>query len=80
MTYGFYRAEALGALATVVIIWYVTGILSYLAVERLHTGEFEIQVHKDINGEDLYNAPRTATTRYLYVVCIYGAICLQILF
>jgi Co/Zn/Cd efflux system component len=44
MTYGFYRAEALGALATVVIIWYVTGILSYLAVERLHTGQFEIQV------------------------------------
>jgi zinc transporter 2 len=44
MTYGFYRAEALGALATVVIIWYVTGILAYLAVERIHTGQFEIQV------------------------------------
>ena len=42
MTYGFYRAEALGALATVVIIWYVTGILTYLAIERLNTGEFEI--------------------------------------
>ena len=46
MTYGFYRAEALGALATVVIIWYVTGILAYLAVERIHTGEFEIQVSR----------------------------------
>ncbi len=44
MTYGFYRAEALGALATVVIIWYVTGILAYLAVERIHTGQFEIEV------------------------------------
>jgi len=42
MTYGFYRAEALGALATVVIIWYVTGVLSYLAIQRLHSGDFEI--------------------------------------
>ena len=42
MTYGFYRAEAMGALATVVIIWYVTGILTYLAIERLKTGSFEI--------------------------------------
>lgn len=42
MTFGYYRAEALGALATVVIIWYVTGILTYLAIERLQTGVFEI--------------------------------------
>ena len=42
MTYGFYRAEALGALATVAIIWYVTGILTYLAIQRLQNGEFEI--------------------------------------
>lgn len=42
MTYGYYRAEAMGALATVVIIWYVTGILVYLAIERLKSGSFEI--------------------------------------
>ena len=42
MTFGYHRAEALGALATLCIIWYVTGILVYLAVSRLHSGEFEI--------------------------------------
>eukprot|EP00088_Acartia_fossae_P009871 TRINITY_DN14853_c0_g1_i2.p1 TRINITY_DN14853_c0_g1~~TRINITY_DN14853_c0_g1_i2.p1 ORF type:complete len:370 (-),score=87.80 TRINITY_DN14853_c0_g1_i2:1285-2337(-) len=43
MTFGFYRAEALGALATVVIIFYITGILTYLAVQRIKSGDFEIQ-------------------------------------
>jgi len=42
MTFGFYRAEALGALATLVIIWYVTGILVYLAINRMVSGDFEI--------------------------------------
>jgi len=42
MTYGYYRAEALGALATLVIIWYVTGILVYLAIKRIHDTDFEI--------------------------------------
>lgn len=42
MTFGYYRAEALGAFATVIIIWYVTGVLSYLAIQRLHSGDFEI--------------------------------------
>lgn len=42
MTFGYYRAEALGALATLVIIWYVTGILVYLAIKRISTGEFEL--------------------------------------
>ena len=32
MTYGYHRAEALGALVTLCIIWYVTGILVYLAI------------------------------------------------
>jgi len=41
-TYGFYRAEALGALGTLVMIWYVTGILVYLAIQRLHSGTFEL--------------------------------------
>lgn len=42
MTYGYHRAEALGALATLCIIWYVTGILVYLAVRRMHDQDFEI--------------------------------------
>merc|ERR1719397_413562 len=42
MTFGYHRAEALGALATLCIIWYVTGILVYLAVRRLHDQDFEI--------------------------------------
>jgi len=42
MTFGYHRAEALGALATLCIIWYVTGILVYLAFKRIHDQEFEI--------------------------------------
>jgi len=42
MTFGYHRAEALGALATLIIIWYVTGILVYLAVRRIHDEDFEI--------------------------------------
>jgi len=42
MTYGYHRAEALGALATLCIIWYVTGILVYLAIRRIHDQDFEI--------------------------------------
>ena len=42
MTFGFHRAEALGALATLCIIWYVTGILVYLAVKRIQDQDFEI--------------------------------------
>ena len=34
MTFGYYRAEALGALLTVVILIYVTGILVYMAIQR----------------------------------------------
>merc|ERR1719410_1613402 len=42
MTFGYHRAEALGAMATLCIIWYVTGILVYLAVRRIHDNDFEI--------------------------------------
>ena len=35
MTYGYHRVEALGALATLCITWYVTGILVYLAIRRI---------------------------------------------
>ena len=41
-TFGLYRAEVIGALITVLIIWFVTGILLYLAIQRLISGEFEV--------------------------------------
>lgn len=42
MPFGWYRAEVIGALASVLTIWVVTGILVYLAVERIVYKQFEI--------------------------------------
>lgn len=42
MSFGWYRAEVIGALLSVLMIWLVTGLLVYMAVERLQTKEFEI--------------------------------------
>ncbi|KAM4796012.1 proton-coupled zinc antiporter SLC30A2 [Rhinophrynus dorsalis] len=42
MNFGWHRAEILGALLSVLSIWVVTGVLVYLAVERLISGHFEI--------------------------------------
>lgn len=42
MPFGWYRAEVLGALTSVLMIWVVTGILLYVAVERLINQKFEI--------------------------------------
>lgn len=42
MSFGWYRAEVIGALVSVLMIWLVTGLLVYMAVERLRTHEFEI--------------------------------------
>ena len=41
--FGYARAEVLGALLTIVIIWYVTGVLVYLAIHRIQTKEFEVE-------------------------------------
>lgn len=35
MSFGYYRAEVIGALTSVLLIWVVTGILVYLAIQRL---------------------------------------------
>lgn len=43
MPFGWYRAEVLGALTSVLMIWVVTGILLYVAVERVINQEFEIE-------------------------------------
>ncbi len=43
MPFGWYRAEVLGALTSVLMIWVVTGILLYIAVQRVIDQNFEIE-------------------------------------
>ncbi|XP_010898497.2 zinc transporter 2 isoform X2 [Esox lucius] len=43
LSYGWHRAEILGALLSVVTIWLVTGVLVYLAVQRLISNDYEIE-------------------------------------
>jgi len=42
MSFGWHRAEVLGAIISVLMIWVVTGVLVYIAIQRLITKEFEI--------------------------------------
>ncbi|KAM3596198.1 uncharacterized protein V6R79_010200 [Siganus canaliculatus] len=42
LSYGWHRAEILGALLSVFTIWLVTGVLVYLAVERLISEDYTI--------------------------------------
>ncbi|XP_072254877.1 proton-coupled zinc antiporter SLC30A2 [Pyxicephalus adspersus] len=43
MNFGWHRAEILGALLSVLSIWVVTGVLVYLAVERIISDNYEIE-------------------------------------
>ncbi|XP_064220016.1 probable proton-coupled zinc antiporter SLC30A3 isoform X3 [Aotus nancymaae] len=43
MTFGWHRSETLGALASVVSLWMVTGILLYLAFVRLLHSDYHIE-------------------------------------
>ncbi|XP_003219509.1 proton-coupled zinc antiporter SLC30A8 isoform X2 [Anolis carolinensis] len=43
LTYGWHRAEILGALFSMIIIWVVTGVLTYLAILRLLHPQYEIE-------------------------------------
>ncbi|KAM4029619.1 proton-coupled zinc antiporter SLC30A8 [Anomaloglossus baeobatrachus] len=42
LTYGWYRAEIVGALLSMVTIWVVTGVLVYLACERILIPDYTI--------------------------------------
>lgn len=42
MSFGWYRAEVIGAMASVVMIWVITGILVWLAIGRLISGDYEV--------------------------------------
>ncbi|XP_077362848.1 proton-coupled zinc antiporter SLC30A2 [Festucalex cinctus] len=43
LSYGWHRAEILGALLSVFAIWLITGILVYLAVDRLISDDYTIE-------------------------------------
>ncbi|TRZ15574.1 hypothetical protein HGM15179_011505 [Zosterops borbonicus] len=43
MNFGWYRAEILGALLSVLSIWVVTGVLVYLGAQRLLSGDYDIE-------------------------------------
>ena len=40
--FGWHRAEVVGALTSVLMIWVITGILVYIAIQRLINKEYEI--------------------------------------
>uniref|UniRef100_A0A914RXW5 Zinc transporter 2 n=1 Tax=Parascaris equorum TaxID=6256 RepID=A0A914RXW5_PAREQ len=42
LSYGFHRAEVLGALTSVLLIWILTGVLVYLAIVRIVENDFEV--------------------------------------
>ncbi|XP_028405001.1 zinc transporter 2-like [Dendronephthya gigantea] len=42
LSYGWHRAEVMGAILSVLIIWVLTGILVYQAIERIVNGEHKI--------------------------------------
>ncbi|XP_046743164.1 zinc transporter 2-like [Diprion similis] len=43
LSFGFYRAEILGAVLSVLIIWILTGIFVYISILRLVNGDFNIK-------------------------------------
>ncbi|XP_014235481.1 zinc transporter 2-like isoform X1 [Trichogramma pretiosum] len=43
MPFGWYRAEVIGALTSVMMIWVVTGVLFYMAVMRIINQDFELE-------------------------------------
>ncbi|XP_056645058.1 proton-coupled zinc antiporter SLC30A2-like [Diorhabda sublineata] len=42
MLFGWYRAEVIGALTSVLLIWVVTGILVYMAIQRIIYETYEV--------------------------------------
>ncbi|XP_037814588.1 zinc transporter 2-like [Lucilia sericata] len=42
LNFGWYRAEVIGALLSVLLIWLLTSCLCYLAIKRIMSGTFEI--------------------------------------
>jgi cation diffusion facilitator family transporter len=45
MSFGYHRAEVLGAVASIFMIWVLTGVLVYLAIERFINPDYEINTN-----------------------------------
>lgn len=45
LSFGFYRAEVLGAVLSVVFIWVLTGILVYTAAQRIYHDDYDIDAN-----------------------------------
>lgn len=45
LNFGWYRAEVIGAMLSVYFIWVITGILVWLAVDRLITGKHDVNAN-----------------------------------
>lgn len=45
MDFLFVRPEIMGALVSVLSIWIVTGVLVYLAIDRIVRNDYEIESH-----------------------------------
>lgn len=43
LSFGWYRAEILGALMSILFLWVVTGVLVYMGVERCINQDFEVE-------------------------------------
>ncbi|KAL0811744.1 hypothetical protein ABMA28_009182 [Loxostege sticticalis] len=43
MSYGYKRAEVLGAMVSVLLIWILTGVFVYVAAVRVRSGEYNIE-------------------------------------
>lgn len=42
LSFGWHRAEILGALVSILMLWVITGVLAYSAVLRIESGDYEI--------------------------------------
>jgi cation diffusion facilitator family transporter len=45
LSYGYHRAEVLGALGSIVMIWVVIGVLVYEGIERIVNNDYDINVN-----------------------------------
>ncbi|CAG0901317.1 unnamed protein product [Darwinula stevensoni] len=43
LSFGWHRAEVIGAMTSVLMIWVITGVIVYMAAERLATGQYDVQ-------------------------------------
>ena len=72
MSFGWHRAEVVGALVSVLLIWVVTGVLVSVAAQRLVTGDTEVEpgvmlVTSGVSG--VCNLPALITTTYHRLGC-----------